>query len=139
MSGKNLDNLLRGMLYFNYSKTRNYLYIFIISSIDASALYCRLRLILAKSFSMGFNSGEYGGKNSKLAPHVRINAPVCRPLWKLALSKITTCFYSGDSALYLQHRCLWEHKHTDENLLRRNPSHQYKRHAYLRRPFLAET
>ncbi len=37
------------------------------SSIATSALYCRIRLMVAKSFSIGFNSGEYGGKNSKLS------------------------------------------------------------------------
>ena len=81
--------------YHDYSKTRNYLYTFIISSIEVSALYWRIRLMLAKSFSIGFNSGEYGGKNNKLAPHSRINASVCEPLWKEALSIITTWLSSS--------------------------------------------
>ena len=46
--------------------------------------------MLAKSFSIGFNSGAYGGKNNKLAPEPRINAAVSEPLWKEALSIITT-------------------------------------------------
>ena len=46
--------------------------------------------MLAKSFSIGFNSGEYGGKNNKLAPEALINAAVSEPLWKDALSIIST-------------------------------------------------
>jgi len=46
--------------------------------------------MLAKPYSIGFNSGEYGGKNNKLAPHPRINAYVWEPLWKAAVSIITT-------------------------------------------------
>jgi len=55
-------------------------------------VYWRIRLMLAKSFSMGLNSGEYGSKNNKLAP-ARINASVSEPLWKEALS-ITTMWLS---------------------------------------------
>ena len=50
--------------------------------------------MLAKSFSIGFSSGEYGGKNNKLAPHPPIKAAVCEPLWNEALSIITTCLSS---------------------------------------------
>ena len=74
-----------------YSGNHNYLYIFTISSIDASALYSHLRFMFAKSLSIGLSSGEYGGKNSKLAPQAAINASVCWLLWKDALSNMTTC------------------------------------------------
>lgn len=80
----------------NYSGSRTYWYTFIISSIEAWALYWRIRLMLAKSFSIGFNSGEYGGKNNKLAPESRMNAAVCEPLWKDALSIIRTCLSSSN-------------------------------------------
>jgi len=56
----------RAALY--YSRIDNYIYIFMIWSIESSGVYWRFRLRLAKSLSIGFNSGAYGGKNSKLAP-----------------------------------------------------------------------
>ena len=74
-----------------YSGIHNYLYIFMISSIDASELYSHFRFMFAKSLSIGLSSGEYGGKKSKLAPQAVINVSVCRLLWKDALSKMTTC------------------------------------------------
>ena len=52
--------------------------------------------MLAKSFSIGFNSGAYGGKNSKLAPVAAINLAVSEPLWKEALSIMTTCVSSSN-------------------------------------------
>ncbi len=58
---------------FCYSGNHNYLYIFTISSIDASALYSHLRFMFAKSLSIGLSSGEYGGKKSKLAPQAAIS------------------------------------------------------------------
>ncbi len=47
--------------------------------------------MFAKSLSIGFSSGEYGGKKSKLAPEPVINISVCMLLWKDALFNMTTC------------------------------------------------
>jgi len=49
------------------------------------------RFILAQNFSMGFKSGEYGGKKISLQPTDSINSFVFFDLWKLALSITTTC------------------------------------------------
>ncbi len=42
--------------------------------------------ILAQNFSIGFKSGEYGGKKITLQPTDSINSFVFFDLWKLALS-----------------------------------------------------
>jgi hypothetical protein len=56
-------------------------------------------LIVAKSFSMGFKSGEYGGKNKRVAALLAISSWVWGLLWKGALSMTTTCvsFKRGQS------------------------------------------
>jgi hypothetical protein len=50
-----------------------------------------LFFIFAQHFSIGFKSGEYGGRNSILQPAFSTNSLLFLDLWKLALSRIKTC------------------------------------------------
>ncbi|MDP4832316.1 MAG: hypothetical protein NWR41_01210 [Rickettsiaceae bacterium] len=52
---------------------------------------CIQRFILAQNFSIGFKSGDYGGKNISLQPTDFINFFVFCDLWKEALFITTTC------------------------------------------------
>lgn len=63
-----------------------------------------LALRLAQKVSMGFKSGEYGGKKSSVQFAFSISVFVFSDLWKVALSKITTCpgFRAGTKQVSIQ-------------------------------------
>lgn len=66
------------------------------------------RLAWAHFFSIGFKSGEYGGKYSKVWPESLIARCIASPLWNEALS-ITTMLCSGKFGSKL---CCTQHVNT---------------------------
>ena len=58
-------------------------------------IFLKDSLKLAQKISIGFRSGEYGGKNLSVQPAFFISSFVFADLWNVALSIITVC--PGDS------------------------------------------
>jgi len=60
-----------------------------VSSVVRSAALLSMRLSFAKTCSMGFRSGEYGGRKRSFAPAARIAFLTPGPLWLPRLSMMT--------------------------------------------------